>query len=87
MINHTTMVGQAELMSISVAAVDDEPCLVFTMRLDPNIFESTNIAISAEQAIRLRQDLDHVFRTSESMKNALEKYSDSKESFEKIIFG
>lgn len=84
---HKTMVDRVELMSLSIASVEGDPCLVLTMRLDRNKFESNNIAISAEQAIRLRKDLDHIFNTSESMKKALEKTRDSKESFEKIIFG
>lgn len=87
MSDHTTMVEQVELMSVSVCSVDGKPSLVLTMRLDPNKFESNNIAISAEQAIRLQKDLEHIFKTSESMKNAAKKHSDSKEAFDKIIFG
>ena len=84
---HKTMVDRVELMSLSVASIENKTCLVLTMRFDSNKFESNNIAITAEQAIRLRQDLDHVFKTSESMKKAVNEYSDSKKSFEKIIFG
>ena len=84
---HTTMVEKVELMAASVGAVGGETCLILTMRLNPKKFESHNIALTADQAVRLRRDLKHIFNTSQSMKKSVKKHLDSQSSFDKIISG
>ena len=48
------------------------PVIVFTYRLNPTeTYKPSNMMLTAKQAIRLRDDIDSLFATSESLKDAI----------------
>jgi hypothetical protein len=62
--SHQTLALPVEFLSVTVAKVGGAPRILLTMRLDSECFESTNLALSAEQGFRLLGDLTERFKSS-----------------------
>lgn len=64
-----TMAYEAELLAVSPGTMGGRPKSVLTFRMTPEAsFTSINIAISREQALRLRDDLQYIFENYSVMK-------------------
>jgi hypothetical protein len=64
-----TSAYDAEYLAASGGKMEGRPKVILTFRLTPEAsFAALNIAISKEQAIRLRDDLNYVFENYPSMK-------------------
>ncbi len=63
------MAHEGELLSVSAGKMSGRPKAILTFRLFPDAsFAALNIAISKEQAIRLRDDLNYVLDNYPTMK-------------------
>lgn len=83
---HFTMATDVELVSVTAAKMEDGPRLLLNVRMDPeDSFESFNMALTADQAVRLKHDLDHLFHNSELMKKAAKDYEHSLKYFLAIM--
>lgn len=65
----TTQAQLVELLSISPAKLFGEPVLLLTIRPNPEVFESINLALSKTQAERLFDDLKNTLKTSNFLGN------------------
>ncbi len=64
-----TSAFDAEYLAASAGKMEGRPKVILTFRLTPEAsFAAVNIAISNEQAIRLRDDLNYVFENYSMMK-------------------
>lgn len=78
-------ITEAELLAVSVAKSTDKNFVVFSLRLDTDSFESTNIGISADQAVRLWRDLSSLGLTSEILKQEFNSNPSLYDNYENII--
>jgi hypothetical protein len=82
---HFTTVSAGELLSVTGAKHKNENFIVLTIRLDPENFESKNIGLKPEQAVRLLRDLQNMVNHSPIMAEAYQNAPDSFESYKKIV--
>lgn len=52
-----------EVLGLSAAEINGRPNIVVTVRLNPPSWASNNLAITKEQAIRLRDELDALLKS------------------------
>ena len=78
-------VTPVEILSVSPAVIDGETHLVITHRPNKDSFEVSNIAITAQQAVRLWRDLCFSYANSPLMEKAIKENPDYYGVFKQIM--